>query len=241
MMAYTDHPRRPRHALRGIAISIALLTGVAPAAADMRHGSYTYERIEYRSQGYGHHGRRHAGPRGCGLRARAAGWCNGEPVSRRIQRIAQRKLDRHDARPRVAHPPRGTRIAPPPSARDDDDGLAIALGIAGLAAGALIAGSLATERQAEPFSPQVRRAPEPAPRVLPRYPSKEAFPDAPVAPVPYEPTQYQASVPASTGDPHEPWSAAWLEACRARYRSFNASTGTFRGYDGRDHFCTGPR
>ena len=35
----------------------------------------------------------------------------------------------------------------------------------------------------------------------------------------------------------EPWSPGWYEWCDNRYRSFNARTGTFRGYDGRDHFC----
>lgn len=35
----------------------------------------------------------------------------------------------------------------------------------------------------------------------------------------------------------EPWSPGWYRWCDARYRSFNPETGTFRGYDGRDHFC----
>lgn len=35
----------------------------------------------------------------------------------------------------------------------------------------------------------------------------------------------------------EPWTAGWYEYCDDRYRSFNAKTGTYRGYDGRDHFC----
>ena len=38
----------------------------------------------------------------------------------------------------------------------------------------------------------------------------------------------------------EPWTAEWYDYCRSRYRSFNARTGTFRGYDGRDHFCVAP-
>lgn len=36
----------------------------------------------------------------------------------------------------------------------------------------------------------------------------------------------------------EPWSRAWFDYCSDRYRSFNPRTGTYRGYDGRDHFCT---
>ncbi|MDJ0612774.1 MAG: BA14K family protein [Rhizobiaceae bacterium] len=35
----------------------------------------------------------------------------------------------------------------------------------------------------------------------------------------------------------EPWTPGWREWCQNRYRSFNPSTGTFRGYDGLDHFC----
>ena len=35
----------------------------------------------------------------------------------------------------------------------------------------------------------------------------------------------------------EPWSPGWFDWCDKRYRSFNRQTGTFRGYDGRDHFC----
>lgn len=36
---------------------------------------------------------------------------------------------------------------------------------------------------------------------------------------------------------YEPWSEGWANYCRNKYRSFNIKTGTFRGYDGRDHFC----
>lgn len=37
----------------------------------------------------------------------------------------------------------------------------------------------------------------------------------------------------------QPWSAQWLAYCQTRYRTFNASTGTFIGYDGMQHFCGG--
>lgn len=42
---------------------------------------------------------------------------------------------------------------------------------------------------------------------------------------------------AVRGGSYEPWSQSWFRFCSNKYRSFNASTGTFRGYDGRDHFC----
>ena len=35
----------------------------------------------------------------------------------------------------------------------------------------------------------------------------------------------------------EPWTRDWYEYCSDRYRSFNARTGTFTGYDGERHFC----
>lgn len=42
---------------------------------------------------------------------------------------------------------------------------------------------------------------------------------------------------AVSGGDYEPWSRSWYRYCANKYRSFNASTGTYRGYDGRDHFC----
>ncbi|MDQ2633297.1 MAG: BA14K family protein [Pseudomonadota bacterium] len=35
----------------------------------------------------------------------------------------------------------------------------------------------------------------------------------------------------------EPWTAAWYDYCSDRYRSFDARSGTFMGYDGQEHFC----
>jgi len=39
---------------------------------------------------------------------------------------------------------------------------------------------------------------------------------------------------------YAPWSPGWHNYCTRKYRSFNPNTGTFRGYDGRDHFCNAP-
>jgi hypothetical protein len=36
----------------------------------------------------------------------------------------------------------------------------------------------------------------------------------------------------------EPWTAEWRSYCKQRFQSFNATTGTYRGYDGKNHFCT---
>ncbi|MEL6201724.1 MAG: BA14K family protein [Pseudomonadota bacterium] len=69
------------------------------------------------------------------------------------------------------------------------------------------------------------------------------------APAPtYTPPTYQphaAPFPKAPNDPlvvyHtqslEPWTPGWLAWCEERYRSFNKHTGTYRGYDGLDHFC----
>ncbi|MEZ5872216.1 MAG: BA14K family protein [Nitratireductor sp.] len=35
----------------------------------------------------------------------------------------------------------------------------------------------------------------------------------------------------------EPWTASWENWCSAKYRTFDASTGTYNGYDGKRHFC----
>lgn len=38
----------------------------------------------------------------------------------------------------------------------------------------------------------------------------------------------------------QPWTRAWYNYCDNKYRSFNPRTGTYRGYDGQDHFCVVP-
>ena len=38
----------------------------------------------------------------------------------------------------------------------------------------------------------------------------------------------------------QPWTDPWFRYCANKYRSFNAATGTYRGYDGYDHFCVVP-
>ncbi|MEM9278506.1 MAG: BA14K family protein [Pseudomonadota bacterium] len=59
--------------------------------------------------------------------------------------------------------------------------------------------------------------------------------------------EYDSSSYSSQGEPNvitynddvslEPWTPGWQRWCQNRFRSFNAQTGTYRGYDGRDHFC----
>ena len=91
-------------------------------------------------------------------------------------------------------------------------GDAVAAGVIGLAAGALIGGALASQpRYYEPEPTYIIREPRPAPYR------------------PYRNDTYRAS--------YEPWSPQWYRYCSDRYRSFDARSGTFLGYDGQRHFC----
>ncbi|WP_448786492.1 BA14K family protein [Brucella intermedia] len=96
-------------------------------------------------------------------------------------------------------------------------GDAVAAGVIGLAAGALIGSALS---QPQPTYVQ------PAPVYAPPPPPPAYYPAAPARQVTY----YRAG--------YEPWSRGWYQYCSDRYRSFNPNTGTYRGYDGRDHFCS---
>ncbi|MGH6860812.1 MAG: BA14K family protein [Phyllobacterium sp.] len=92
-------------------------------------------------------------------------------------------------------------------------GDALAAGAIGLAAGALIGGALSQPREPEVIyrdydDRPVYRAPVRVYREAPRY--------------------YSSA---------QPWSRDWYRYCADQYRSFNPETGTYRGYDGRDHFC----
>lgn len=100
--------------------------------------------------------------------------------------------------------------------RHRGNGDAIAAGVLGLAAGAIIGGAMA--------QPQ------------PRYVQPAPVYDAPPPPADYYPRR--AAPVTYRGGSMEPWSRGWYQFCSQTYRSFNPQTGTFRGYDGRDHFCS---
>ena len=105
-----------------------------------------------------------------------------------------------------------------PYHRRHDNGNAIAAGVIGLAAGALIGSALSQPQQPTYVQPAPVYAPPPPP---PAY-----YPAAPARQVTYYRTSY------------EPWSRGWYQYCSDHYRSFNPNTGTYRGYDGLDHFCS---
>jgi BA14K-like protein len=105
---------------------------------------------------------------------------------------------------------------------------AIAAGIVGLAAGAIIAGALSDQR---PVYRERRVYQE-----VPVYDDEDVYIDEyPDAPPP--PRRVVKRVIRYSHD-LEPWSREWFRYCSNRYNSFNAETGTYRGYDGRNHFCT---
>lgn len=106
--------------------------------------------------------------------------------------------------------------------RDNDTAAAIALGVGAIALGAIIANS------ANSAPAPVYRAPAPAYRA----PARDYYP-----PVPAQP--YDTYYTGSTGyhGSLEPWTPGWYRYCEDRYRSFDAQRGTYRGYDGKDHFC----
>lgn len=100
-------------------------------------------------------------------------------------------------------------------------GDALAAGVIGFALGAIIADQASRNRQPEVVYQPTYVAPEPvyvAPQ--PAYEPRV---------VTYDDYRYSAT--------YEPWTPEWRAWCSDRYRSFNPSTGTFRGYDGLDHFC----
>ncbi|RCS25900.1 BA14K family protein [Phyllobacterium salinisoli] len=95
-------------------------------------------------------------------------------------------------------------------------GDAWAAGAIGLAAGALI-GSAMSQPQYAPPPPIIYDQP-------------------PVYGGYYAPAPRRVIYQRSVG--FQPWSNGWYNYCSNRYRSFNPRTGTYRGYDGADHFCT---
>jgi hypothetical protein len=108
----------------------------------------------------------------------------------------------------------------------DDAGVAIAAGVLGLAAGAIIGGALATPPQPQPYGPPPAYVPDPD--YTPDY-----YPPAPK-------TNGPTVITVHDGGELAPWSPEWNRYCANRYPTFNPRTGTYRGYDGHDHFCVGP-
>ncbi|MER9949357.1 BA14K family protein [Mesorhizobium sp. M0047] len=103
------------------------------------------------------------------------------------------------------------------------NGDAIAAGVLGLAAGALIGGALAND-QPPPYADRY-------------YDDGYYDRDVVVRPAPVRRYYAEPRVVYNEGYA-EPWTRGWYEYCSDRYRTFNARTGTFTGSDGEQHFCT---
>lgn len=112
----------------------------------------------------------------------------------------------------------------------DNSGDALAAGILGLAAGAILGNVLK-----KPEQPQIIYQPMPQRQVVYQEVPQEVYQQVPETQIIYE------SQSTATYQPlQQPWTRGWLQYCKKKYRSFNPKTGTFRGYDGQDHFCYAP-
>ncbi|WP_208436048.1 BA14K family protein [Bartonella phoceensis] len=112
----------------------------------------------------------------------------------------------------------------------DNSGDAVTAGIIGLAAGAILGNVLK-----KPEQPQIVYQSVPQSQVV-----YQQVPQILYQPVPQEQVIYEVQ-PAATYQPlQQPWTHSWLQYCKKKYRSFNPKTGTFRGYDGLEHFCYAP-
>ncbi len=109
-----------------------------------------------------------------------------------------------------------------PAGRVNNNSDAVLLGVLGLAAGAIIAGALLSDPGPQPYHGKPGRGPDYGPSG--GWAGSDYYPPAPV-------DDYAA------GGAIEPWTEEWYRYCAQRYRSFKPATGTFRGYDGHDHFC----
>jgi hypothetical protein len=100
--------------------------------------------------------------------------------------------------------------------RHHNNGDAVALGALGLATGVIIGGAIASQPR---YQERVYIDPEP-----------EYYEPRPV---------YRRARPVVVENYGglEPWTPRWYRYCSQRYRSFDSQSGTFVGYDGREHFC----
>ncbi len=142
---------------------------------------------------------------------RHGGWGHGRGFERGYDRGYDRGWEDRNRVERGQHEERGRK-------RNNTDA-ALAAGVIGLAAGAILLGTMSGGASAS--------TPPPA-----YYPPAHA-------PIPAPGPVYGAPVygapQASPG--YLPWSPAWYDYCSSRYRSFNPRTGTFTTHGGEQRFC----
>ncbi len=122
--------------------------------------------------------------------------------------------------------------------RKSDNRDLIAAGIIGLAVGAIIAGQ-SSGRKPQPSYQYQEPYQEP-------YSGNSGYGD-PIPLTEYEDTYSDSTYGNTNNQPHvvtyndtgslAPWTPGWRKWCEQNYRSFKPSRGTYRGYDGLDHFC----
>ncbi|MFN7166826.1 MAG: BA14K family protein [Pannonibacter sp.] len=141
--------------------------------------------------------------------------------------------------------------------KNDNTDAAIAAGVIGLAAGALLLGALGDSSNSAPPPPAYY---PPAPAYGgPVYGGSQVYGSAPVyggpaygGPVYAGPNYGHVQPIPEPGVPvddrpiiahggqvggYQPWTPAWYQYCSSRYRSFNPQTGTFRTHSGQTRFC----
>lgn len=142
---------------------------------------------------------------------RHGGWGHGRGFERGYDRGYDRGWEDRNRVERGRHEERGRK-------RNNTDA-ALAAGVIGLAAGAILLGTMSGGASAS--------TPPPA-----YYPPAHA-------PIPAPGPVYGAPIygapQASPG--YLPWSPAWYDYCSSRYRSFNPRTGTFTTHGGEQRFC----
>ncbi|WP_026380992.1 BA14K family protein [Afifella pfennigii] len=122
--------------------------------------------------------------------------------------------------------------------RRDDAGAALAAGVIGLAAGAIIGSALAP-------APVYAAPPPPRPVYVAPRPVYVAPPPVYEAPAPvYRAPLRRSGNPlvvyedtAGRGYAPEPWTPEWYVYCKSKYRSFDERSGTFQPYEGPRRLC----
>lgn len=107
--------------------------------------------------------------------------------------------------------------------RRNKNGEWVAAGVIGLAIGAIVANEAAKKQHT--YAPQIAQ-PQYQPQITTDFP-----------PAPRSVSNRNNNNVVTLESAFQPWSQGWYEWCDDRYRSFNPNTGTYRGYDGLNHFC----
>lgn len=113
----------------------------------------------------------------------------------------------------------------------NNSGEALAAGILGFAAGAIL--NNVFKKPEQPQTQIIYQTPQ-HPQIIYQEAPRVIYQPVPHNQVIYEiqTTTYQ---PLQQSDTHD-----WLQYCKKKYRSFNPETGTFRGRDGREYICYAP-